>query len=107
MRLGACIDILQPDSKIHQIYDSDKISERHRHRYEVNPLYVEKFQEYGLVVSGRAEEGGFIDIVELPEHPWFIGCQFHPEFNSKPLSPHPLFINLVQNACQDLNNLPE
>lgn len=99
MRLGAGEDTLRTDSKIHDIYQSTTITERHRHRYELNPHYIDKIESQGLKVSGRCKDNGFVDVVELVDHPWFIGCQFHPEFNSKPLAPHPLFISFVQKAC--------
>ncbi len=100
MRLGAVTDILVPGSHSQTIYATNQISERHRHRYEVNPLYLDKLDQAGLKVSAKSEKTGFIDMVELHDHPWFIGCQFHPEFNSKPLTPHPLFLSYLKAACQ-------
>ena len=99
MRLGAVFDQLEPGSHAHDIYGKARISERHRHRYEVNPHYVEALEKAGLRISARSEDSGFIDMVELVDHPWFVGCQFHPEFNSKPLVPHPLFISYIAAAA--------
>ena len=96
MRLGAVFDQLEPGSHAHDIYGKARISERHRHRYEVNPHYVEALEKAGLRISARSEDSGFIDMVELVDHPWFVGCQFH---NSKPLVPHPLFISYIAAAA--------
>ncbi|MEC8063637.1 MAG: CTP synthase [Pseudomonadota bacterium] len=98
MRLGTGKDHLSPGSKIHAVYQASCIAERHRHRYEVNPDYIEPLEAKGFMVSGRSDCHGYVDVIELKEHPWFIGCQFHPEFNSKPLVPHPLFIGFLQEA---------
>ena len=98
MRLGAVTDHLAKGSQLHSIYQSPLIEERHRHRYEVNPAYVERLEKAGMVVSARSKGSGFIDAVELTDHPWFIACQFHPEFNSKPLKPHPLFQSFLAAA---------
>ncbi len=98
MRLGAVTDHLAKGSQLHSIYQSAQIEERHRHRYEVNPAYVERLEKAGMVVSARSKGSGFIDAVELTDHPWFIACQFHPEFNSKPLKPHPLFQSFLAAA---------
>lgn len=98
MRLGAQSCRLKPGSRIQAIYQSDIISERHRHRYEVNNHYVEKLKEAGLVISATSEDQNLVEIIELPEHPWFIACQFHPEFNSTPRDGHPLFISFIKAA---------
>jgi CTP synthase len=91
MRLGQYrCDILK-GSLAHQAYHALKISERHRHRYEFNPSYKDALADAGMVFSGMNPDYGLVEIVEAPDHPWFLGCQFHPEFKSKPLSPHPLF----------------
>lgn len=100
MRLGAYPCRLQPGSLAETIYSASDISERHRHRYEFNPRYEDQLGGHGLVFSGKSPDGKFIEIVEIPEHPWFLGCQFHPEFKSKPLDPHPLFVSFVQAAYQ-------
>src|SRR2546425_68652 len=98
MRLGAYPCKLQPGSLAERIYGASEISERHRHRYEFNPRYEDELGGHGLVFSGKSPDGKFIEIVELPDHPWFLGCQFHPEFKSKPLDPHPLFASFIEAA---------
>lgn len=98
MRLGSVKDSVVASSLIAKIYGSDVIDERHRHRYEVSPHYLERIEKGGLAVSARSQQSGFVDVVELADHPWFIGCQFHPEFNSKPLAPHPLFESFLKAA---------
>jgi CTP synthase len=104
MRLGACPCRLSEGSLAREIYDdAAEISERHRHRYEFNPAYRETLEQGGLVFSGVSPDDKFIEIVELSrdEHPWFLACQFHPEFKSKPLAPHPLFASFVHAAFQN------
>ena len=91
MRLGAWPCRLQPDSFAHQAYGTGEISERHRHRYEFNAEYQEMLTAAGMRISGMTPDNTYVEIVEIPHHPWFLGCQFHPEFKSKPLDPHPLF----------------
>lgn len=100
MRLGAYPCRIAPGSLAEKIYGASDISERHRHRYEFNPRYEDELGGHGLVFSGKSPDGKFIEIVELPDHPWFLGCQFHPEFKSKPLDPHPLFVSFIQAAYQ-------
>ncbi|HKQ06729.1 MAG TPA: CTP synthase [Blastocatellia bacterium] len=100
MRLGAYPCNLKQGSLAAQIYGAPEISERHRHRYEFNPRYEDELGGHGLVFSGKSPDGKFIEIVELPDHPWFLGCQFHPEFKSKPLDPHPLFVSFVKAAYE-------
>ncbi|MFH2129276.1 MAG: CTP synthase [bacterium] len=95
MRLGAYPAKLLPGSKIAEIYGSTEISERHRHRYEVNNKYVPLLEEKGLVISGKNPEHDLVETIELKDHPWFIGVQYHPEFKSKPTKPHPLFYGFV------------
>jgi CTP synthase len=104
MRLGAWVCRLAERSLARDVYDhASEISERHRHRYEFNPAFREKLEKGGLVFSGISVDGKFVEIVELSrdEHPWFLGCQFHPEFKSKPLAPHPLFASFVRAAFQN------
>ena len=104
MRLGACPCRLSEGSLAREIYDgAPEISERHRHRYEFNPAYRETLEKGGLIFSGVSPDEKFIEIVELSrdEHPWFLACQFHPEFKSKPLAPHPLFASFVHAAFQN------
>ena len=100
MRLGAYPCRIAGGSLAEKIYGASDISERHRHRYEFNPRYEDELGGHGLVFSGKSPDGKFIEIVELPDHPWFLGCQFHPEFKSKPLDPHPLFVSFIQAAYQ-------
>jgi CTP synthase len=98
MRLGAYDAILKPGSRVAEIYGAGNISERHRHRYEVNIDYKAQLEEKGLVFSGLSPDGVLPEIVEIPTHPWFIGVQFHPELKSKPLDPHPLFASFINAA---------
>ncbi|WP_193370608.1 CTP synthase [Pelagibius marinus] len=100
MRLGAYPCVLTEGSKVRMIYDSESISERHRHRYEVNINYREALERAGLLFSGLSPDGVLPEIVELPSHPWFVGVQFHPELKSKPLDPHPLFTSFVAAAVE-------
>ena len=100
MRLGAYDCVLAKRSVAFEAYKTHKISERHRHRYEVNPKYVPQLEKAGLVFSGRSPDGVLMEIAELPPkaHPFYLGTQFHPEFKSRPLSPHPLF-SAFMKAC--------
>ena len=100
MRLGAYACTLDPKSKVRQIYGSDNITERHRHRYEVNINYRAQLEKAGLVFSGMSPDGQLPEIVERKDHPWFIGVQFHPDLKSKPLDPHPLFRSFIEAAVQ-------
>ncbi|MBX3280010.1 MAG: CTP synthase [Acidobacteria bacterium] len=100
MRLGAYPCNLQPGSLAETIYNNEMVSERHRHRYEFNPAYIDRLAENGLIFSGRSPDGKFVEIVELADHPWFLGCQFHPELKSKPLAPHPLFASFIRAALE-------
>jgi len=98
MRLGAYPCSLTKGTLAHQIYGSEMVEERHRHRYEVNINYAEKLKLAGLVFSGLSPDGELPEIVELPNHPWFVGVQFHPELKSKPFEPHPLFKSFIRAA---------
>lgn len=98
MRLGAYECRLASDSKVAQIYGTDKISERHRHRYEVNLAYEKTLNDNGMFVVGKSPDDKLPEIVERKDHPWFIGVQFHPELKSKPFAPHPLFVSFVAAA---------
>jgi CTP synthase len=100
MRLGAYPCNLKPGSKVREIYGADHIEERHRHRYEVNIAFREALEKAGLIFSGLSPDGELPEIVELAEHPWFIGVQFHPELKSKPFDPHPLFTSFVKAAVE-------
>jgi CTP synthase len=98
MRLGAQECRLEPGSLAHRVYGSDVIVERHRHRYEFNNVYREPLSEAGLVISGTSMDGSLVEVTELKDHPWFLGCQFHPEFRSTPRDGHPLFSGFVRAA---------
>ena len=100
MRLGAYECLLKKKSKIFDIYKRSKISERHRHRYEVNINYLKKLEKCGLKFSGISPDGSLPEILELENHPWFIGVQFHPELKSKPFDPHPLFVSFIKAAVK-------
>jgi CTP synthase len=104
MRLGAQNCVLDPDSRTRKLYGKDIIVERHRHRYEVNNQLLPQLEAAGLKVVGRSEDGKLVEMIELPNHPWFIACQFHPEFTSTPRDGHPLFISLIQ-AARDYKKL--
>ena len=104
MRLGAYPCQLKEDTKIAAVYKEKNISERHRHRYEFNNEYLGDFEKAGMIASGINPEGGLVEIVELKEHPWFIGVQFHPEYKSTVAKPHPLFVGFV-NAAVEVNSL--
>jgi CTP synthase len=103
MRLGAWPCNLASGTLAHEVYGTGEISERHRHRYEFNPEFRETLERSGLIFSGISPDGKFVEIVELPrdEHPWFLGCQFHPEYKSKPLNAHPLFASFVRAAYEN------
>jgi CTP synthase len=98
LRLGAYPCVLKEGSFAHAAYQQAEISERHRHRYEFNNAYRERLEQAGLTVSGASPDSSLVEIVELAEHPWFLGCQFHPEFKSKPMQPHPLFQAFIAAA---------
>jgi CTP synthase len=98
MRLGAYPCKIKEDSLAYRIYHAPEISERHRHRFEVNNKYREKLAKAGLIFSGTSPDDELVEMIELDNHPWFLGCQFHPEFNSKPFAPHPLFSGFVAAA---------
>jgi len=98
MRLGAYPCRLREGTLARRVYGVEEVSERHRHRYEVNQKYLEALEKHGLVVSGMSPDGKFVEMVELADHPWFLGCQFHPEYKSKPTEPHPLFVSYIAAA---------
>jgi CTP synthase len=100
MRLGAYPCMLRPGTKAYEAYGRESISERHRHRYEFNPEYRERLEQAGLVLSGTSPDGQLVEIVEVEDHPWFVACQFHPEFASTPFRPHPLFVDFVAAAAR-------
>jgi CTP synthase len=98
MRLGAYPCVLKDGSRTRQVYGKPEISERHRHRYEVNNSFRDKLEKAGLVIAGASPDNSLVEIIELTDHPWFIGVQFHPEFQSTPKTPHPLFTAFVAAA---------
>jgi CTP synthase len=100
MRLGAWPCVLAPGSRAAAAYGATQISERHRHRYEVNNKYRAQFEAQGLVLSGLSPDNNLVEIIELADHPWFVGCQFHPEFKSQPLVPQPLFRDFIGAAIR-------
>jgi CTP synthase len=99
MRLGAQPCYLEPGTRAAAAYEADVVEERHRHRYEVNPAYHEALTSGGLVISGSSQKGRLAEIVELPDHPFFVAGQFHPELRSRPTRPHPLFRDFVGAAA--------
>jgi len=101
MRLGAYIAKLKAGTRIAEVYGSDEISERHRHRYEVNTNYKEALEKAGLVFSGMSPDGKLPETIEISSHPWFVGVQFHPELKSKPFEPHPLFASFIKAALEN------
>ncbi len=100
MRLGAYPCKLRPGSRVAQVYGTPEVSERHRHRYEVSNAYRDVLAEFGMRCSGLSPDGSLVEMIELPDHPWFVGCQFHPELKSRPMRPHPLFAGFVGAARQ-------
>ena len=100
MRLGAYPAHLLPGSRVSEIYGVREISERHRHRYEAHHQYRSRLEEAGLRVSGISPDERLVEIVEIEKHPWFFGCQFHPELKSRPTRPHPLFASFVEAAVR-------
>ena len=100
MRLGSYTCELEKGTKSSTAYGKSKISERHRHRYEFNNKYLEKFESKGMIAAGKNPESGLVEIIELEDHPWFVGTQFHPEYKSTVLSPHPLFIRFIKAAIE-------
>jgi len=100
MRLGAHPARLAPDSRAARCYQSEEISERHRHRYEFNNTYRQQFAAHGMQITGTSPDGLLVEIVEIVEHPWFVAVQYHPEFKSQPVNPHPLFAGFVAAAVK-------
>ena len=98
MRLGAQKCILQSDSTTYECYGKEEIVERHRHRYEFNNNYIDRLRAAGMKLVGKSEDGMLVEVIEIPDHPWFVGCQFHPEFTSKPREGHPLFTGFIKAA---------
>jgi len=105
MRLGKCECAVTEGSLCHTAYNEKTIWERHRHRYEFNPAYTDRLRDKGLHLTGISPDGKFGEVVELQGHPWFLGCQFHPEFKSRPLNPHPLFRDFVKASYEHKKKL--
>ena len=101
MRLGAYKCQLKPKTKVSNAYNTDIISERHRHRFEFNNSYLTDFEDAGMMATGKNPETGLVEIVEIPNHPWFVGTQFHPEYKSTVDKPHPLFVAFIQAALHN------
>jgi CTP synthase len=104
MRLGAYPCLIKAGTFAHEAYQSEKISERHRHRYEFNMEYKERLVESGLIISGASPNEELVEMVEIKDHPWFLGCQFHPEFKSRPMTPHPLFREFIRASLAYAQN---
>ena len=98
MRLGEQECKLQPGSLIHEVYGRELIAERHRHRYEFNNTFMQILQDAGLSFTGKSTDDALVEVIEIEDHPWFVGCQFHPEFTSTPRSGHPMFSGFVKAA---------
>ena len=107
MRLGSWPAVLEEGTLVRKLYGKGRIEERHRHRYEVNPKYVKTLEEKGLVFSGKSPDGKLMEFVELPNHPFFVGTQSHPEFKSRPLRPHPLFLGFIKACLRRVPHLSE
>lgn len=105
MRLGAYPCILEEGTHAYRAYDVKEISERHRHRYEFNNAYRDILTKHGLKISGVSPDGELVEIIEIEDHPWFLGCQFHPEFKSRPTDPHPLFRAFIEAALREKRSL--
>jgi CTP synthase len=102
MRLGSYPCVLKAGTKVAQVYGTTELTERHRHRWEINNNYRDALEKGGLVISGLSPDGRLVETVELPNHPYFVGCQFHPEFKSRPSAPHPLFAGFVKAAAEQV-----
>ena len=95
MRLGTLPTVLKEGSRAAQLYGRPEIRERHRHRYEFNQSYREQMEDAGFVIAGTSPDGKLVELIELRDHPWFLACQYHPEVQSKPNAPHPLFKGFI------------
>ena len=104
MRLGSWKCNVKKETLCHSVYKSENIDERHRHRYELNNKYLNMLEDKGLVASGKNNDTNLVEVVEIKDHPWFLGVQFHPEYKSTVLSPHPLFVSFVNAAILNKNN---
>ncbi|WP_339905471.1 CTP synthase, partial [uncultured Cyclobacterium sp.] len=104
MRLGAYPCEMKKGSKAYKAYGKPKVTERHRHRYEFNNKYLKEFEDHGMVASGKNPDKGLVEIIELKDHPWFVGTQFHPEYKSTVLNPHPLFVRFIKAVSDNKRN---
>ena len=104
MRLGSWRCVIENNSLAYRIYSTNEISERHRHRYELNFDFVSQLSEKGMIFSGKNPDTGLVEIIELSNHPWFFGVQFHPEYQSTVEEPHPVFVSFVKAALNNKNN---
>jgi len=104
MRLGSQECLLSGNSLTSSLYGQNSIKERHRHRYEVNNHYVEQIESAGLNIAGKSKDKNLVEVIEINEHPWFVGCQFHPEFTSNPRDGHPLFKGFIEAANNQKQN---
>jgi len=100
MRLGLYPAVLKPGTKAYAAYGTDRINERHRHRYELNKKLRENLEANGMIIRGLSPDGSLVEIIEIPNHPWFVGVQFHPELKSRATKPHPLFRDFVRSALE-------
>jgi CTP synthase len=105
MRLGAYPCVLEEGTNAFRAYGTKEISERHRHRYEFNNAYREILTRQGMKISGLSPDGELVEIIEIEDHPWFLGCQFHPEFKSRPTDPHPLFKAFIEASLREKRSL--
>ena len=101
MRLGSYPCVLAAGSRSREMYETERISERHRHRYELNNEFRTELQKDGLILAGTSPDGALVEMIELEKHPWYVGCQFHPEFKSRPNRPHPLFLGFIKAALAE------
>ena len=106
MRLGQYPCRIEEDSLAFQAYNKKLIYERHRHRYEFNNTYMDSLRKVGMMFSGISPDQGLVEMMELRDHPWFLGCQFHPEFKSKPMDPHPLFREFIRASLDFAKKKP-
>ena len=100
MRLGAYPCVIRKKTKTYKAYGKTEISERHRHRFEFNNEYLKEYEKNGMIATGINPDSGLVEIIEIPSHKWFIGTQFHPEYQSTVLNPHPLFVDFVKAASK-------
>jgi CTP synthase len=105
MRLGSYPCVLEEGTSAFRAYGTKEISERHRHRYEFNNAYREILTRQGMKISGLSPDGELAEIIEIEDHPWFLGCQFHPEFKSRPTDPHPLFKAFIEASLKEKRSL--